>query len=79
MGTPSLRCTELPSIHQPASWALLYSNPTYSSPYLTPHVHPSVGVNKGFSWERGEPCPLPNLWQPFRDLSYTAPKLGTGE
>lgn len=52
MGTPSLRCTELLSAHQPPSWAPLYSIPTYSSSYLIPHAHPSVGVNKGFSWER---------------------------
>lgn len=49
MGTPSLRCTELLSIHQPPSWAPLYSIPTYSSPYLTPRAHPSVEVNKGLS------------------------------
>lgn len=52
-GTPSLRCTEqLLSTYQPPSWAPLYSIPTYSSSYLIPQAHPSVGVNKGFSWER---------------------------
>lgn len=52
MGTPSLRCTELPPTHQPPSWTPLYSIPTYPSSYLTPHAHPSTGANKGFSWER---------------------------
>lgn len=52
MGTPSLRCTELLPTNQPPPWPPLYSTPAYSSSYLTPHAHPSVGANKGFSWER---------------------------
>lgn len=59
MGTRSLRCTELLSICLPPPWAPLYSIPTYSSPYLTPHAHPSVGINKGFPWEREEAWPQP--------------------
>ena len=46
---PSLRCTELLPTHQPPSWAPLYSVPAYSSSYLTPRAHPSVGANKRFS------------------------------